>query len=60
MGTQSILVTSALTRYDSEGLTEVGVQSSWLAQQCYRWELACEGGVMDHTVLRAEDQWTEG
>jgi len=37
-----------------KGLTEVGVQSGWLAQQCYRWELACEGGGMSHMVLRVK------
>jgi len=36
-----------------KGLTEVGVQSSWLAQQCYGWELAHEGRGMVHTGLRA-------
>jgi len=37
-----------------KGLTEAGVQSGWLAWQCYGWELAHEGGGMVHTVLRAE------
>ena len=36
-----------------KGLTEVGVQSSWLAQQCCGWELAHEGGGMVHMGLRA-------
>jgi len=43
-----------------KGLTEVGVQSGWLAQQCYGWELAREGREMDHTVLRAEVRRIEG
>ena len=44
----------ALQLQTPKGLTKVGVQS---AQQCYRWELACEGGGMG---LRAEFQQTEG
>jgi len=37
-----------------KGLTEVGVQSGWLARWCYGWELAHEGGGMVHAVLRAK------
>jgi len=36
-----------------KGLTEAGVRSGWLARRCCGWELACEGGEMIHTVLRA-------
>ena len=36
-----------------KGLTEVGVQSGWLAWQCCGWELARKGGGMIHTGLRA-------
>jgi len=43
-----------------KGLTEVGVRSGWLAWRCYGWELACEGGGMIHTGLRAKVRRAEG
>jgi len=37
-----------------KGLTEAGFQSGWLTLQCHGWELAHEGGGMNHMVLRSK------